>query len=203
MPAVAITDTGNLFGALDLRRPASRPGCSPSSVRAGAASRRAGGQAARTGTPPEPDRIVVLVQSEAGYRNLSTLVSKAFLETAGGETPQVEIAISKARRRPYLPHRRSWRSGRRLLGDGQRRRRSDAAAPCGIFPRRLYVELMRHGVTAEDRIEGALAELAFRHDLPLVATNDCFFPDEEFYEAHDALLCIAEGTVVGQRERKR
>src|SRR5260221_380379 len=62
---------------------------------------------------------------------------------------------------------------------------------------------MRHGVAAKDRIEAALIDLAFRHDLPLVATNDCFFPNPEFYEAHDALLCIAEGTVVGQRERRR
>src|SRR5258708_6750835 len=92
----------------------------------------------------------------------------------------------------------------RLLGEGQ-----DAAAEAAlrrlaeIYPDRLYIELMRHGVAAEDRIEAALIDLAFRHDLPLIATNDCFFPNPEFYEAHDALLCIAEGTVVGQRERRR
>jgi len=72
-----------------------------------------------------------------------------------------------------------------------------------LFPGRLYVELMRHGLAAEDRIEAALVELAYRHDLPLVATNGVFFADADFYEAHDVLLCIAEGRVLSETNRRR
>ena len=92
----------------------------------------------------------------------------------------------------------------RLLAEGQ----ADAAEAAltqlaSLFPNRLYVELMRHGTPEEARTEPGLVELAYRHDLPLVATNDAYFPDREFYEAHDALLCVAETTVVADQERKR
>src|ERR1700676_3453636 len=93
MPAVAITDTGNLFGALEFAQACSEAGVQPI-VGCELALRRAEpeGRRQRNGLPPEPDRVVVLVQSETGYRNLLRLVSKAFLETSGGETPQGEIA---------------------------------------------------------------------------------------------------------------
>jgi DNA polymerase-3 subunit alpha len=206
MPAVAITDTGNLFGALEFAQACIESGVQPI-IGCELALRRAEpeGRGGRPGVPPAPDRIVVLVQSEAGYRTLSKLVSKAFLETPGGETPQVGINDLEAGSEGLL----ALTGGPggpvgRFLGEGQ----ADAAEAmlrrlAGIFPGRLYVELMRHGVPVEDRIEEPLVQLAFRHDLPLVATNDCFFPDPGYYEAHDALLCIAEGTVVGQRERRR
>ncbi len=71
------------------------------------------------------------------------------------------------------------------------------------FPGRLYIELMRHGGNEEARTEPGLIDLAYRHDLPLVATNDAYFPDRDFHEAHDALLCIAQGTVVADNDRKR
>src|SRR5439155_8871083 len=63
--------------------------------------------------------------------------------------------------------------------------------------------LMRHGTPDEAGSEPGLIDLAYRHSLPLVATNDVHFPDRDFYEAHDALLCIAQGTVVADTERKR
>ena len=95
MPAVAITDIGNLFGALEFAMAAAESGVQPiigcelglrrgdvDNVRLGA----------RIGPVLPPDPIVLLVQSETGYRNLLKLVSKAFLETDGGEEPQIDIA---------------------------------------------------------------------------------------------------------------
>jgi DNA polymerase-3 subunit alpha len=216
MPAVAITDSGNLFGALEFAQAAIDAGIQPiigcelALRRAESAGGAGGGETrlGRGGGPAphaEPDRIVLLVQSEAGYRNLSKLVSKSFLEDSGGEAPAVALAdlASCGEGLICLTGGPAGPVGR-LIGEGQ----NDAAAAmlfglAEIFPQRLYIELMRHHVPAEDRIEAPLIELAYRHDIPLVATNDCFFPDPEFYEAHDALLCIAEGTVVGQRERRR
>src|SRR3546814_2725126 len=72
-----------------------------------------------------------------------------------------------------------------------------------IFPGRLYVELQRHGLPVEAAIEPGLLALAYAHDLPLVATNEAFFPTADDFEAHDALLCIAEGTYISQAERRR
>src|ERR671919_641528 len=71
------------------------------------------------------------------------------------------------------------------------------------FPGRLYVELMRHGLEVEEQIEPALIDLAIARDLPLVATNDMHFIDAAEWEAHDVLLCIADGAQVGQADRRR
>ena len=71
------------------------------------------------------------------------------------------------------------------------------------FPGRLYIELMRHGDNREARSEHGLIDLAYRRGLPLVATNDAYFPDRDFYEAHDALMCIAQGRVVADNDRER
>src|SRR5262249_39953187 len=73
----------------------------------------------------------------------------------------------------------------------------------GLSPGRLYVELMRHGLATERLIEGRLLDLAYEHGLPLVATNDVYFADEAMYEAHDVLLCIAEGAPLSQEKRRR
>ena len=72
-----------------------------------------------------------------------------------------------------------------------------------VFRDRLYVELQRHpgeaGLPeAEAQTERGHVELAYALDLPLVATNDVYFPKSEMYEAHDALICIAEGAYVDQ-----
>ncbi|HBC08441.1 MAG TPA: hypothetical protein DC046_12805, partial [Rhodospirillaceae bacterium] len=57
---------------------------------------------------------------------------------------------------------------------------------------RTYVEILRHGMAVEEQTEGAFLDLAYRLDLPLVATNECFYPTPDMFEAHDALICIAE-----------
>ena len=72
-----------------------------------------------------------------------------------------------------------------------------------IFGSRLYVEIQRHGLDAERAIEPELIALADRLGLPLVATNEPYFGGASDYEAHDALLCVAEGAVVSAHQRRR
>jgi DNA polymerase-3 subunit alpha len=204
MPAVAITDTGNLFGALEFATAAVDAGIQPI-VGCELPIRRVDEQKARNGMALAPDRLVLLVQNERGYQNLLKLVSKAYLGTEGAEDPQVELAALEGFSDGFiaLTGGPSGALGR-LLGEGQKPA-AEAVLDrlAALFPGRLYVELMRHGMTIEDRIEAALVELAFARHLPLVATNDAYFPDEAFYEAHDALLCIAQGTVIGNPDRRR
>ena len=202
MPAVAVTDTGNLFGALEISLALSEAGIQPITGIVLALEHDGGG---RNGQRPPPDQLVLLAQSEAGYANLMKLSSKAFLETDPGDTPHIGwadlgghtdglIALTGGPQGPVG----------RELADGQ-----TAAAErklldlMRLFPGRLYVELMRHDDPVEDAIEPALIDLAYRHDLPLVATNDAYFADADMYEAHDALLCIAGGSYVAERDRRR
>src|SRR6185437_4887543 len=72
-----------------------------------------------------------------------------------------------------------------------------------IFGDRLYIELQRHGLAEERAVEDTLLELAYTHGVPIVATNDVHFGKEHMYKAHDALMCIADGTFVSQQERRR
>jgi DNA polymerase-3 subunit alpha len=209
MPAVAITDAGNLFGALEFATACAEAGVQPI-VGCELAIRRAdgsesGARAGKLGPAPAPDTLVLLVQDEVGYSNLLKLVSKAFLESDAGEAPQVDLAALDHASAGLiaLTGGASGAVGR-LLGEGQ----AEAALSMlrrleELFPGRLYVELTRHGLAAEERIEGGLIDLAYTRDLPLVATNDAYFADADFYAAHDALLCIAEGTVLSDPDRRR
>jgi DNA polymerase-3 subunit alpha len=92
----------------------------------------------------------------------------------------------------------------RLLADGQREHAEELLQRFKTaFPDRLYVEIMRHNLNSERAIEAGFVDLAYKFDIPLVATNECFFSDDSMYDAHDALICIAEGAYVGQTGRRR
>jgi DNA polymerase-3 subunit alpha len=205
MPAVAIADTGNLFGALEFSAAAADAGVQPIIGCNLGIRREDDGGMGRQGKAPEPDRLLLLVQNETGWANLAKLSSRAFLETPGGETPQVTVdqLAGLSEGLLCLTGGPNGPVGR-LLADGQ----ADAAAAAldrlqAAFAGRLYIEIMRHGLAAEKRIEGALLDLAYARDLPLVATNDVYFADATMSAAHDALLCIAEGRFLADQERRQ
>ena len=72
-----------------------------------------------------------------------------------------------------------------------------------IFGDRLYVELQRHGLPQERAVESLLLDLAYASQLPIVATNEPYFASPDDFEAHDALICIAEGSYVAVDQRRR
>ena len=208
MPALAVTDTGNLFGALEFAQAASEAGIQPiigCEIGLSRSDGESNGRAAKGGPAPPPDSVLLLAQNEQGYRNLLKLVSKSFLESANGEPPQLGLGAFDGLNEGLLllTGGPAGPIGRLLLEGQGATAETMLARLAAVFPGRLYVELMRHGLQVEDRIEGALIDLAYRHAIPLVATNGVFFADPDFYEAHDALLCIAEGTVVSEPNRRR
>jgi DNA polymerase-3 subunit alpha len=207
MPAVAITDTGNLFGALEFSSACSDAGIQPIigcqlAIRTEEEGRAPGVHA---GKRPDPQPLVVLCQNETGYLNLLKLVSKAFLETETGEPPQIAWTDLEARSDGLLLLTGGAEGPLgRMLQDGQSAKAEALVARLAAsFPGRLYIELQRHGLPAEDRIEPAMIDLAYQFDVPLVATNEAFFAERGMYEAHDALLCIAGGAYVSQDDRRR
>jgi DNA polymerase-3 subunit alpha len=208
MPAVAMTDSGNLFGALEFAMTAAESGVQPIiGCELGLRRRDAenGRLAARIGPALPPDPIVLLVQSETGYRNLLELVSKAFLETTGGEEPQVDIGAleSNCEGLLALTGGPDGPVGRLLLDSQKPAAEAMLQKLSALFPGRLYIELMRHGMADEERIEGDLIDLAYAHDVPMVATNNAFFPDPSYEQAHDVLLCIEQGVTLADPNRRR
>jgi DNA polymerase-3 subunit alpha len=202
MPAVALTDRANLFGALEFSQVTKDAGVQPI---IGCALPVAGiGEG-----PPERwalvPTLVLLAQNETGYRNLCELSSAAFLEVDGADAPHVTweaiaahadglILLSGGPDGPVDP----------LFAAGRGAEGAAALAEMHrVFGDRLYVELQRHGLASEAAAEPGLVAWAYDNDVPLVATNDVYFAREETWRAHDALLCIAGGAFVGQDDRRR
>ena len=205
MPAVAVTDSNNMFCALEFSEGASKAGVQPIV----GCQMDVTYMTAEPGKRPEvPAPIVLLAQSEAGYMNLMKLNSCAYLD-AQGQLPQVTLE-ELAQYHTGLICLSGGPDGPvgRLLRQGQRPKAEaflDRLA--AIYPDRLYVELQRHpgdGLPEAERLsERGHIEMAYAKGLPLVATNDVYFPKTELYEAHDALICISEGSYVDQQEPRR
>ena len=205
MPAVAMTDTNNMFGAMEFSMACAAAGVQPILGCQLAIARESDKQDKfRAATSGGSDGLVLLAQNEAGYRNLLKLLKIAFLDSADDDEPHVQLDELEACSEGIiaLTGGPSGPVGR-LMGEGQ----FDAAEAVllrlkAAFPERLYVEIMRHGMPIEAEIEGPLIDLAYAHDLPLVATNEAFFSEPDMYEAHDALICIAGGKYVSEEDRR-
>ena len=209
MPAVAVTDTANLFGALEFALTAAKEGIQPiiGCQLAILADHDKDGEAVTPSNPytAQASELVVLVQSEAGYRNLLHLVSQSYAT----EDPLRRAQVSLDELSGHTEGLIALTGGvagdiGRLLANGQRGAVEHILQTLSeLFPGRLYIELQRHGLDEEARIETALIDLAYANDLPLVATNEVFFTDAGMYEAHDALLCISQSAYVSQADRHR
>ncbi len=201
MPAVAVTDTNNLFGALDVSETLSGAGIQPiTGLQQAVSEVSCGLQEDRNQRPPS---LVFLAQNEQGYERLMEVSSRGFLESANEETICITFddALQKTTGLICLTGGYDGPIDR-LLRDG---RKPDAKLLLerlkASFPNRLYIELQRHDT--RDSVEETLVALAYELELPLVATNEPFFPKPDGYEAHDALLCIAEGAYIHQDERRQ
>ena len=207
MPAVAVTDTNNMFAALEFSVTAKDAGVQPI---VGCQVSLAFDPAAPGEKLRNPAAIVLLAQSEAGYLNLMKLNSCLYIDK-GGALPQVTLPELE-RHAAGLICLTGGADGPvgKLLQTGQApKARALMQRLAAAFGDRLYVELQRHPgeggrlPDAEAGCERGFVEMAYDMGLPLVATNDVYFPKSDMYEAHDALICIAEGAYVDQQQPRR
>ncbi|MEM9682279.1 MAG: PHP domain-containing protein, partial [Pseudomonadota bacterium] len=161
MPAVGVTDTSNMFGALELSLAVRGSGVQPiTGCQVSVAAPRTDGG---NGVAIAPDQLVLLVQNEVGYRNLLSLTSHAFLSTEPHEQPHVTLDDLCAHGDGLIALTGGPRGVvGRLLSDGQTAAAEELVQSlAGIFPGRLYIEIMRHGLEEEDRVEGDFIDLAY------------------------------------------
>jgi DNA polymerase-3 subunit alpha len=206
MPAMALTDKGNLFGALEFAMAAADAGIQPI-IGCQIAVLRSEQSNLKTLTRDSLDQLVLLVQNELGYKNLSALVTQTFVAT---DRPFPYVTLDELSSHTAgliaLTAGTDGILGHLLLA-GQITAAEGAVEHLkSMFPDRLYIEITRHhgGVVGanEAKIEGDLIDLAYRHNVPLVATNDVYFGDEDMFEAHDALLCISDKMIVAEQNRR-
>ena len=207
MPAVALTDTANLFGALDFAQACTGKGIQPIMGCQLFLGRGAVEDPGRVDPQrSRPDPIVALAKDAAGLENLQRLSSAGFLGADPSGEPCVtpETLGRHAKGLILLTGGTTGPLGR-LLAEGRR----DAAGRLlaqlkEIFgPDDLVVELHRHGLAVERAVGPGLLRLAEKAGLPIVAANDVYFADASMHQAHDALLCIAEGRVLAEQDRRR
>jgi DNA polymerase-3 subunit alpha len=199
---VGVTDRANLFGALEFSQGAAKAGVQPI---VGCLLPIASDEVRANGRPPAPSLLPVLVQNEAGYGNLLKLLSRAHLEGDPGTTPALALDDVVAANAGLIALAGGTEGplGRALLAGNRDQALALTRQLADAFDGRFYIELMRHGLDDQERIEPALIEIAMEHGLPLVATNDVHFIEPGEYEAHDVLLCISDGAQVAQTERRR
>ena len=211
MPAVAVTDTNNMFAALEFSVTAMGAGVQPI---VGCQLSIAHDPAQPGEKPRLPAPIVLLAQDQQGYLNLMRLNTRLYIDgamTGSANLPQVTLdeLAQNAEGLICLTGGPDGPVGRFHATGQQAKARALLERLAAIYPNRLYVELQRHpgpgGALAEQEAlaERGAIDLAYAMNLPIVATNDVYFPKPDLYEAHDALICIAEGAYVDQSQPRR
>ena len=207
MPAVAVTDTNNMFTALEFSVSALGDGVQPIvGCQVSVAYEAPGpGEKAKPAAP-----VVLLAQNEVGYLNLMKLNSCLYIDKAGA-LPQVTLEELERFSAGVicLTGGSDGPLGRMILAGHLPKARALVQRLAAAYHDRLYVELQRHpgegGALPEGEAasESAMVDLAYDMGLPLVATNDVYFPKAEMYLAHDAMICISEGAYVDQSQPRR
>jgi DNA polymerase-3 subunit alpha len=197
MPAIALTDHGVMFGALDFYEAARRHGIVPIiGVEAYVAPRSRFDR-----TPGENDEnyrhLTILARNEEGYRNLLRLVTDAHLE-GFYHRPRIDKDLLAERSAGLIGLSGCLASeAARLLLAGHQAKATEAVAGYrDIFgPGGFYLELQDHGLPDQRTVNPMLVELSRATGVPLVATNDIHYTDKEHARPHDVLLCIQQQKV--------
>ncbi|OPX19531.1 MAG: DNA polymerase III subunit alpha [Desulfobacca sp. 4484_104] len=203
MPAVAITDHGNLFGVLEFYSKAQKAGIKPiiGCELYVAPKSRLDKSAKGKG---DNYHLVVLAENQTGYHNLLKLVTQSYLEgfyykprvdkELLGDFQEGLIALSACLHGEVASH---------LLADDVDQAYRAAQEYAELFPGRFYLEVQANDLPEQHKVNAALLELAPKWGLPLVATNDCHYLRPEDSRAHDVLLCIQTGKTVNAPHRMR
>ena len=207
-PAIGIADTNNLFAALEFSLKSMDDGLQPLIGCQLSIDMEDEGEGEKRGHAQHLAKLpslVLIAANDRGYVNLVDLVSRAYLDGESGQAVRIAlswlrdgggeglIALTGAASGPIDM---ALRSGHVAVAE------SRLKTLAAIFGDRIYVELQRHG-RYDRRHESRMIELAYKLDLPLVATNEPFFPAPDDYDAHDALMAVAHNAMVSDDSRFR
>jgi DNA polymerase-3 subunit alpha len=205
MRALAITDHGNMFGAVAFHDSCRERGIAPilgCEIYVATGSRL---ERPAAGITEAYNHLTLLASDETGYHNLVKLVSIGYLE-GFYHRPRIdkEVLASHSRGLIGLSGCLSGELASHALAGADAAARRTLGEYSEIFgPRRFYLELMDHGLAEQRRLNQALLGLRATSGLPIVATNDAHYLRREDHQAHDVLLCIGSGKKVQDRERLR
>lgn len=203
MPAVAITDHGNMYGAVYFYLIAKKAGLKP--IIGCEVYISHGDHTEKTGEfAKKRYHLVLLAQNEEGYKNLCKIVTEGCVNGFHYK-PRVskEVLRQNSEGLIALSACLAGEVPRYLLNHSMDEAEAIAREYADIFPDKFYLELQSNGLKEQEELNDKLIELSKRTGLPLVATNDCHYLNASDVEAHDTLLCIQTGAKVQDEKRMR
>lgn len=208
MTALGISDCGNLFAALEFSTYCKKAGIQPILgseilVDFGEKDLR---NASNLDIENSLAKTPLIAISEEGYKNLMFLVSSSFLNRENGLSPHVKFELLKEKSNGLIAL-----SGGvdgivgKMLNEGQEKKLDEVIKDLQktFSPQNFYIEITRQNIEAEKKLEEQFIAIAFKHNAPLLATNDVYFIEKDMHEAQDILNCIGEGRFFVETDRKK
>jgi DNA polymerase-3 subunit alpha len=204
MPALALTDHGNLYGAIEFYKSARKRGIKPIiGIETYIAPKSRLDQSRDMRVPESSFHLTLLCENEAGYKNLIRLSSAAYLEGFYYK-PRIDKEILAQHCKGLIGLSGCFKGEvpyRIAMGDQQGARRALGEYVDIFGPDNFHLEMMRLGMRTEAKLNSELLKLSHEFDVPIVATNDCHYLNRDDYKAHDVLLCIGTKRTLSDRER--
>ena len=194
MPAVALTDLGNMFGAFKFVRAAHIAEIKPI---VGSEFFVAEERTKTKFTKDNPDKRfqqVLIAKNKTGYKNLTKLSSLGYIEGLYGLYPRIDKELIKAHREGVIALSGNLRGEipRLILNVGETQAEEELRWWKEVFGEDFYIEINRHDLEEEDHLNKVLVQLARKHEVKLIAANDLFYLDSKESKAHDVLICVKE-----------
>ena len=203
MPAIALTDHGNLFGAIQFHDAGVKTGVNPIIGCEVYVARE--GRTVKSGRSDGSNHLVLLARNQKGYQNLVKLVSLGYLE-GFYYRPRIDRELLEQHSEGLIGLSACLKGivAWNLHQDRYQKARKEAGELSEIFGKdHFYLELQDHGIEAQKSVNTGIVSLAKELDLPLVATNDCHYLAQEDSFPHDVLLCIQTGKTIQDTNRLR
>ena len=203
MPALALTDHGNLFGAMQFYNAARKKGLKPiigCEIYVAKESRHK-----KTGGGDQSNHLVLLAKDITGYHNLCRLVSLGYLE-GFYYRPRIDKELLSQYNKGLIALSSCLKGAvpQKLLMDQPQEATAEAMELRDILGAEdFYLELQNHNLAAQQRVNPSIVEISKKTGIPLVCTNDSHYLRREDSVAHDVLLCIGTGKIVSQPDRIR
>ena len=205
MPALALTDHGNMFGSIEFYEAAKSKGIKPIiGYEAYVAQNSRLDKESKNGKE-NITHITLLVESDEGYRNLLKLTTSAYLEGFYYK-PRIDKDILKTHSRGLICLSGCMTSGinRCLINNRFEEALNVAKEYADIFGKdRFYIEIQNNGIKEQARLVSGAVEISKKLGVPMVATNDIHYMNKDDATAHDALLCINTGKHLSDVQRLR
>ncbi len=206
-PALGIMDSQNLFAALEFSTYCKKLGIQPivgceMLVRFSHLNNQ---NSSNLDIEKSLVKMPLIARNEEGYKNLMYLVSHSFLNRQSGISPHVDFNLLKEKSSNLIALSGAVEGiiAKLLLSDQEKTLTEIISELTKTFPENFYMEITRHDTELEKSLEEKFINLAFKHNIPLVATNDTYFLTKEMHEAQDILSCIGQGNTLLEENRKR